>query len=211
MKPGCMPGMVMPGCATAASPSSSQSGPPVIELALILVIILSAYVLFIFIWRYLQRGHIVSYHALPDLLGHTVHALGMIGMALLMIGTVASLGPLLGYVVAFVVFAGVFLVRLVRRWDSCDRRSESWHLFINASMAYMFSATNVSGLTVGCLVVYLGFIGSTLRAAQSPSDSSNGSGLDRPSLRVLGTNGDVTIAVSMMLMLTITQWPQLFV
>lgn len=210
MQSECMPGMVMPGCASSVPPSHSQSGPPVIELALILVIILSSYVLFIFIWRYLQRGHIASYHTLPDLLGHTVHALGMIGMALLMIGTVAYIGALSAYVVAFSLFAAVFLVRLLMRWTTCDRRSESWHLFINASMAYMFSATNVSAVTIPCLVVYLAYIGSTLRAARHPPTTSLGSRFDRPSLRVLGTNGDLTIAFSMMLMLTITQWPQLF-
>ncbi|HUY10403.1 MAG TPA: DUF5134 domain-containing protein [Candidatus Dormibacteraeota bacterium] len=210
MKAECMPGMVMPGCASSVSPSHSQSGPPVIELALILVIILSSYVLFIFIWRYLQRGHIASYHTLPDLLGHTVHALGMIGMALLMIGTIAYIGPLSAYVVAFALFATVFLGGLLLRWNTCDRRSESWHLFINASMAYMFSATNVSAVTIICLAVYLAFIGSTLRAARHPLTTSVGSRLDRPSLRILGTNGDLTIAFSMMLMLIVTQWPQLF-
>jgi hypothetical protein len=210
MKAECMPGMVMPGCASTVPPSHSQSGPPVIELALIIVVILSSYVLFIFIWRYLQRGHIASYHTLPDLLGHTVHAVGMIGMALLMIGTIPYLGPLLGYVVAFAVFAGVFLIRLIARWNSCDRRSECWHLFINASMAYMFSATSVPGITIACLVVYLGFIGSTLSAARHTSGSPAESRGDRPSLRTLGTNGDLTIAFSMMLMLTVTQWPQLF-
>ncbi|HVB52882.1 MAG TPA: DUF5134 domain-containing protein [Candidatus Acidoferrales bacterium] len=210
MKPECMSGMLMPGCASAAPPSHAQPGPPVIELALTLVIILSSYVLLIFIWRYFQRGHIASYHALPDLLGHTVHALGMIGMALLMIGTVASIGPLTAYVGAFALFAAVFLVRLITRWSTCDRHSEGWHLFINASMAYMFSAANVSAITIVCLVVYLWFIGSTVRTARHPSEASTGSRIDRPSLRVLGTNGDLTIAVSMMLMLTVTQWPQLF-
>ncbi|HVB13351.1 MAG TPA: DUF5134 domain-containing protein [Candidatus Dormibacteraeota bacterium] len=210
MKPECMPGMVMPGCASSVLPSHAQSGPPLIELALILVIILSTYVLLIFSWRYLQRGHIASYRTLPDLLGHTVHALGMIGMALLMIGTVAYIGPLVAYVVAFGMFAAVFLVRLIRTWRTCNRRSESWHVFINASMAYMFSATNIPVITITCLIVYLGFVGSTLREARQPAESTTGTLNDQPSLRMLGANGDVTIAISMMLMLTVTQWPKFF-
>jgi hypothetical protein len=210
MKAECMPGMVMPGCASSVPSSRAQIGPPVIELALILVIILSAYVLFIFTWRYSQRGHIASYHALPDLLGHTVHALGMIGMALLMIGTLTSIGPLVAYIIAFSLFAVIFLVRIIVRWSSCDRRSELWHLFINASMAYMFSATNVAAITISCLVLYLAFIAGTLRQSRRTSQNGVSSRDDRPSLRVLGTNGDLTIAFSMMLMLTLTQWPQLF-
>ncbi|MGH7643928.1 MAG: DUF5134 domain-containing protein [Candidatus Dormibacteria bacterium] len=211
MKSQCMSGMVMPGCASSAPPSQTQSGPPVIELALILVIILSAYVLVIFIWRYLQRAHISRYHTLLDLVGHTVHALGMIGMTTLMIGTVTYIGPLGIYVVVFALFTGVFLVRLVGRWSSCDRRSEGWHLFINASMAYMFSTTSVSGITILCLVLYLGFIVTTVWESRHPSPSRSSNGQDLPSLRALGINGDLTIAFSMMLMLSVTQWPQLFI
>jgi hypothetical protein len=210
MKGECMPGMVMPGCASSVSSSNTGSGPPVIEIALILIIILSAYVLFIFTWRYLQRRHIASYHALPDLLAHTVHALGMISMALLMIGTVDSIGPLIAYVVAFALFAVVFLTRLIVRWHSCDRRSELWHVFINGSMAYMFSFTNVVAATVVCLVIYVGFIAVTTRGAGRNVSSDRGPQEDRQSLRLLGTNGDLTIAFSMMLMLTLMQWPQLF-
>jgi hypothetical protein len=210
MKAECMPGMVMPGCASSVPSSSKQLGPPVIELALILIIILSAYVLFIFTWRYLQRRHIVRYHALPDLLDHSVHALGMIAMAVLMIGVVGSIGPLIGYVIAFALFAAVFLLRLIVRWHSCDRRSESWHVFVNGSMAYMFSFTNVAAATIVCLVIYVAFMVATARASRGKVSSERDTNEDRPSLRVLGSNGDLTIAFSMMLMLTLTQWPQLF-
>lgn len=209
MKPECMPGMVMPGCATTV-PSRSQIGPPIIELALIVVIVLSTYVLFIFIWRYLQRGRIASYQALPDLLGHAAHALGMIGMALLMIGTVASIGPLVSYVVAFGVFALLFLVRLIAGWSSRDRRADGWHFFINASMAYMFSATNIAVVTAACLIFYVCFIGLSVRSSRSSLEGRGGGLRESPSLRLLGVNGDITIAVSMMLMLTVTQWPQWF-
>lgn len=206
----CMPGMVMPGCASSPPSSGTQSGPPVIELALILIIILSTYVLFIFTWRYLQRRHIAGYHALPDLLDHSVHALGMIAMAVLMIGAVASIGPLLGYVIAFALLAVVFLVRLIVKWHSCDRRSEFWHVFVNGSMAYMFSFTNVVAATIVCLIIYAAFISATARDSRRGIPSDNRSPKDRQSLRVLGSNGDLTIAFSMMLMLVLTQWPQLF-
>ncbi|MFZ0995300.1 MAG: DUF5134 domain-containing protein [Candidatus Dormiibacterota bacterium] len=185
-------------------------GPPVIELALILIIILSAYVLFIFTWRYLQRRHIARYHALPDLLDHSVHALGMIAMAVLMIGVVGSIGPLVGYVIAFALFAAVFLIRLIIRWHACDRRSEFWHVFVNGSMAYMFSFTNIAAATVACLVIYVAFMVATARASRRKVSSGGDTREDRQSLRVLGSNGDLTIAFSMMLMLTLTQWPQLF-
>jgi hypothetical protein len=204
-----MPGMVMPGCATTV-PSRSQIGPPIIELALIVVIVLSTYVLFIFIWRYLQRGHIASYQTLPDLLGHAAHALGMIGMALLMIGTVTTIGPLVAYLVAFGAFAVLFLVRLTVGGSSRDRRAESWHFFINASMAYMFSATNIAAITAACLVIYVCFIGLSARTSRSSLEGRGGGLQESPSLRLLGVNGDITIAVSMMLMLTVTQWPQWF-
>src|ERR1035437_4987457 len=188
MKAECMPGMVMPGCASSVPSSRAQIGPPVIELALILVIILSAYVLFIFTWRYIQRGHIASYHALPDLLGHTVHALGMIGMALLMIGTLTSIGPLVAYIIAFSLFAVIFLVRIIVRWSSCDRRSELWHLFINASMAYMFSATNVAAIPIRCLALSLPSRAAPAPVPRPPPRKGAGSGDARPSLGVLGTN-----------------------
>jgi hypothetical protein len=210
MKAECMPGMVMPGCASSVPSSSTQSGPPVIELALILIIILSTYIVFIFSWRYLQRRHIAGYHALPDLLDHSAHALGMIAMALLMIGAVATIGPLVGYVIAFAVLATVFLVRLSVRWDSCDRRSEFWHVFVNGSMAYMFSFTNVVTATLICLVVYVGFMVEIARLSRRSLSLEGDRREDRRSLRVLGSNGDLTIAFSMMLMLTLTQWPQLF-
>ncbi len=210
MKPECMPGMLMPGCASAVPPSQARSGPPVIELILILVVILSAYVLFFFIWRFLQRGSIISYHALPDLLDHGVHALGMIGMALLMIGTLRYIGPLLAYVAAFSLFALVFLVRLGASWASCSRRAGVWHVFINASMAYMFGAVDVAWITAACLVVYLGFISVALRGGGPPLEAGLGSGPERRGLRALGSDGDLTIAVSMMLMLAVTQWPQFF-
>jgi hypothetical protein len=210
MKPECMPGMLMPGCASAVPRSQSQAGTPIIELILVLVVILSAYVLFFFIWRYLQRGQLGSYHALPDLLDHVLHALGMIGMALLMIGTLRYIGPLLAYVAAFSFFALVFLVRLGASWSSCSRRAESWHVFINASMAYMFAAADVAWITAACLVVYLGFIGIALRSGGPHLEAGLGSGPEGRALRTLGANGDLTIAVSMMLMLAVSQWPQLF-
>jgi Domain of unknown function (DUF5134) len=206
----CMSGMVMPGCASAAPSSSTQLGPPVIELALILIIILSAYVLFIFTWRYLQRRHIEGYHTLPDLLDHCVHGLGMIAMAVLMIGVVRSIGPLVGYTIAFVLFALIFLIRVIVRWDSCDRRGGFWHVFVNASMAYMFSFTNVAAATIALVVIYVGFIIATVRESRRNITSESSTREDRQSLRILGSNGDLTIAFSMMLMLTLTQWPQLF-
>jgi hypothetical protein len=205
-----MPGMVMPGCASSVPNSSTQLGPPVIEPALILIIILSAYILFIFTWRYLQRRHISGYHALPDLLDHSVHAMGMIAMAILMLGAVESIGPLVGYVIAFALFAVVFLIRLLVRWDSCDRRSEFWHVFVNGSMAYMFSFTNVVTATLAFLVIYVAFIVATVRESRRHVSAENRTREDRQSLRMLGSNGDLTIAFSMMLMLTLTQWPQLF-
>jgi hypothetical protein len=134
----------------------------------------------------------------------------MIAMAVLMIGVVGSIGPLIGYVVAFTVFAVVFLVRLILRWHSCDRRSEFWHVFVNGSMAYMFSFTNVAVATIACLLIYVAFMVATARASRSGVSSGGGTREDRQSLRVLGSNGDLTIAFSMMLMLTLTQWPQLF-
>ncbi|MGA8207044.1 MAG: DUF5134 domain-containing protein [Candidatus Dormiibacterota bacterium] len=210
MKAECMPGMVMPGCASAVPSSSAQSGPPVIELALILIIILSTYIVFIFSWRYLQRRHITGYHALPDLLDHSVHALGMIAMALLMIGAVATIGPLVGYVIAFALLAVVFLIRLIVRWDLCDRRSEVWHVFVNGSMAYMFSFTNVVSATLICLLIYVGFMVEIVNLSRHNASLEGDVREDRQSLRELGSNGDLTIALSMMLMLTLTQWPQLF-
>lgn len=209
MKPECMPGMVMPGCATVI-PSRSQVGPPVIELVLIVVIVLSIYVLVIFTLRSLQRGQLARYQALPDLVGHATHALGMIGMALLMLGTVARIGPLLAYVVAYAGFALIFVIRLSFGWTTRDHRGESWHFFINASMAYMFSATNITLVTVTCLLTYLSFVGLTIRSSQRSLEDPGGGLRDSPSLRLLGINGDVTIAISMTLMLTVTQWPQWF-
>jgi ABC-type antimicrobial peptide transport system permease subunit len=134
----------------------------------------------------------------------------MMAMAVLMIGVVSSIGPLVGYVIAFALFAVVFLGRLIVRWQSCDRRNEFWHVFVNGSMAYMFSFTNVAIATIGCLVIYVAFMVATARAARIKVSSAEGTRDDRQSLRVLGSNGDLTIAVSMMLMLTLTQWPQLF-
>ncbi|MGC1185048.1 MAG: hypothetical protein WBA31_07850, partial [Candidatus Dormiibacterota bacterium] len=125
-------------------------------------------------------------------------------------GTVASIGPLLAYVAAYAAFAFVFVIRLSFGWSTRDHRGESWHFFINASMAYMFTATNIMAVTVVCLFVYVGFVGLTLHSSQSSLEDP-GQGLpDSPSLRLLGINGDVTIAISMMLMLTVTQWPQWF-
>jgi hypothetical protein len=77
-------------------------------------------------------------------------------------------------------------------------------------MAYMFSFTNVAAATIVCLVIYVAFMVATARASRRRVSSEGDTNEDRPSLRVLGSNGDLTIAFSMMLMLTLTQWPQLF-
>jgi hypothetical protein len=210
MKAECMPGMVMPGCATSTPPSRTASGPPTIELALILIIILSAYVVLIFTWRFIRRRRISSYSAFSDWFGHTAHALGMIAMALLMIGTIRYIGPLRAYMVVFGLFALVFLLRLITKWSTCNRRIELWHVFISASMAYMFSATDLSAVTVGCLLLYIAFVASELRKSSWRGGSGMPAGGERRSLRILEINGDLTIAFSMMLMLALNQWPNLF-
>lgn len=200
----CMPRMVMPGCGRYGSPAGG--GPPLLEWALILITALCVYVLVIFGWRFLRRSEIPGYSPISEFVGHDVHALAMIGMSLLTIGTLASIGPLIAYVLVFAALALFFLARLALRWGSGHRAPELGHAFTSASMAYMFSARDLVEVTVACLVLYSLLVLAELRRAGVESERR---GRIR-ALQRLGTNGSVAIALSMMLMLALMQWPATF-
>lgn len=202
-----MPGMVMPGC----SSTGADSGPSATELVLVLVLLLSLYVLGTAVWRHLHRTEIAAYSAVADGLGCAVHALGMIAMALLMLGTVRSVGPLRVYTAVFLMLAAVFLVRAWRGSPDA-RRDEVWRALVHASMAYMFWSDEMLATTAVCLALYLLYIGDHLRRSplEAPAPGVARERMVAPSPHLVGTTGHLAIAVAMMLMLVLMQWPAVF-
>ncbi|MGH7918757.1 MAG: hypothetical protein ACREQM_02300, partial [Candidatus Dormibacteraceae bacterium] len=126
MPSGCMPGMAMPGCA-AATPAA----PTGVQVALLFVIGLAAWVLFAFLWRTLRRSQINGYSWISDWLGHGLHAPGMILMALLMGGWVPTIGPLPLYQAIYGGLALFFLLRAIL--VPGHRRASVWHVLIHVS------------------------------------------------------------------------------
>jgi hypothetical protein len=202
----CMPGMVMPGCRAPFLMGGARGGPTVLEIWMVAIIVLSAYAGLVFAGRYLVRAHTPHYSATSDWLGHAAHAPGMIAMALLMMGTLSTIGPLWIYMGIYGLFGLVFLVRsFLPRHSSC-RGAELWHAFVNASMVYMFSFSDVVLVTLTCLLLYGAVIvfevWRGLRATSVPPHSGSAA----RALNLVGVNGSVALGVSMMLMLAVMQW-----
>ena len=217
----CMSGMVMPGCASYAPALRSGAGPSLIKPILIIVVALGAFSAAIFILRLLLRSRISNYSAVSDLLGHVLPALGLAAISLLTIGALRSLGPLLVYTAAFMVLAAVLLIRLITRWDGARLVQALWVLLLAIAMAYVFSAASVVPLTVAVLLLSLAFVGEVLRRGgvdlsdldarggldpQLPTVSSSG----RRALSTLGSNGEAALAIALVLLLAVSQWPRVF-
>jgi hypothetical protein len=181
-----------------------------IKPILIIVVALGAFSAAIFILRLLLRSRISNYSAVSDLLGHVLPALGLAAISLLTMGALRSLGPLLVYTAAFMVLAAVLLIRLITRWDGARLVQALWVLLLALAMAYVFSAASVVPLTVAVLLLSLAFVGEVLRRGgldpQPPTVSSSG----RRALSTLGSNGEAALAIALVLLLAVSQWPRVF-
>lgn len=206
----CMSGMVMPGCASYAPVLRGGAGPSLIKPILIIVVALAVFSAAIFILRLLLRARISHYSAVSDLLGHVLPALGLAAISLLTIGALRSLGPLLVYTAAFMVLAAVLLIRLIARWDGARLVQELWLLLLAIAMAYVFSADSIIPLTVIVLALSLALVAEVFRRGgldpQLPPVTSPG----RRALATLGTNGEVALAIALVLLLAVSQWPRVF-
>lgn len=207
----CMPGMAMPGCPSSAPAAAGRGGPSATDLALVLVLVLSVYVLGTFAWRHLRRAEIAGYSAFADGFGCVAHALGMIAMSLLMLRTVPTIGPLWAYMVVFATLTVLFLVRAVRAAPD-GRRDEVWTAFVHASMVYMFWSVGVVPITAVCLVLYLLFIAEHVRRSlrEAPLSAPARERVVAASPNLVGLTGHLAIAAAMMLMLALMQWPAVF-
>ncbi|MGC1185694.1 MAG: hypothetical protein WBA31_11190 [Candidatus Dormiibacterota bacterium] len=206
----CMSGMVMPGCASYAPALRTGAGPSLIKPLLIIAVVLAAFSATIFILRLLLRSRIRNYSSVSDLLGHVLPAAGLAAMSLLTIGTLRSLGPLLLYTAGFTVLAAVLLIRAVTHWDTARLVQDLWVLLLALTMAYVFSAASIVPLTVLVLLLSLAFVGEVLRRggldSQLPTVNSPG----RRILSTLGSNGEVALAIALVLLLAVSQWPRVF-
>jgi hypothetical protein len=202
----CMPGMVMPGCRAPLLMGRAMGGPTVIEIWMFAIIVLSAYGGLVFEWRYLVRAQIPHYSGTSEWLGHAAHAPGMIAMALLMMGTFSTIGPLSIYMGIYGLFGVVFLVRWFSPRHPSPRGAELRHAFVNASMVYMFSFSDVALVTLTCLLLYGAAVAlevwGVLRAMPVPSRAGSAA----RNLNLVGVTGTLALGVSMMLMLAVMQW-----
>ncbi|MGP8249742.1 MAG: hypothetical protein ACLQNU_07340 [Candidatus Dormibacteria bacterium] len=202
--------MVMPGCASYAPSLRDGAGPSLIKPILIRVVVLAAISLAIFALRLLRRGDIANYSGLSDFVGHIAPALGLVGISLLTLGAMPTLGPLLVYTAAFGVLAAVFLIRCIPRWKVVRNVSELWVVILAITMAYVFSATSIVPLTVLILIVALAFVGDVIRRANLDSQLPTFGSAARRALATLGSNGEVALALAVVLLLAVSQWPHAF-
>lgn len=206
----CMSGMVMPGCASYAPALRTGSGPSLIKPILIIVVALAASSAAIFILRLLLRSRISNYSAASDLLGHVLPALGLAAISLLTIGTLRSGGPLVLYSAAFIVLAAALLIRLVTRWDIARLVQDLWVLLLALAMAYVFSAASIVPLTLAVLLLSLAFVGEVFRRGGLDPKQSTESSPGSRALSTLGSNGEVALAIALVLLLAVSQWPRVF-
>lgn len=207
MKSGCMPGMAMPGCPATEHPTTASLSLSTTDGLLLLIIALSVFVVLVFGWRYAARSDIRGYSLFSDLMGHVLHAPGMILMSLLMLGAISSLGPRWPYMLVYGAFSLIFTARLCILRNPVRARGDLWHIFTHASMVYMFRAHSLALITIPCLVIYVLIIADY--GWQSWKGFESGVTLrgSHRTLYLLGTTGHIGIALSMMLMIAIMQWP----
>jgi hypothetical protein len=202
--------MVMPGCASYAPALRTGAGPSLIKPILIIVVALAAFSAVIFIVRLLLRSRISNYSVVSDLLGHVLPALGLAAISLLTIGALRSLGPLLVYTCAFMALAVVLLIRLIARRDAAYFVPHVWVVLLALAMAYVFTAASVVPLTVAAVVLSLAFIGEVFRRGSRDPQPPTASSPGRRALSTLGTNGEVALAIAVVLLLAVSQWPHVF-
>lgn len=206
----CMSGMVMPGCASYAPALRNGAGPSLIKPILIIVVALATFSAAIFILRLLLRSRISNYSAMSELLGHVLPALGLGAVSLLTIGALGSLGPLFLYTSAFIVLAVLLLIRLVTRWRTPRRIQGMWVLLLALALAYVFSAASIVPLTVVVVLLSLAFVGEVLRRGGLDPQLSTVNSPGRRMLSTLGSNGEVALAIALVLLLAVSQWPRVF-
>ncbi|MGA8206535.1 MAG: hypothetical protein WB867_00690 [Candidatus Dormiibacterota bacterium] len=206
----CMAGMVMPGCASYAPSLRAGAGPSLIKPILIIVVVLAAISVAIFALRLLERRDITNYSVLNEFVGHVAPAIGLAGISLLTLGAMPTLGPLLVYTVAFGVLAAALVFRCIPRWTVVRNISELWVVILAIAMAYIFSAASIVPLTVLIIVLALAFVGDVILRANRNSQLSTVGSAGRRALATLGSNGEVALALAVVLLLAVSQWPGTF-
>jgi hypothetical protein len=181
-----------------------------IKPILIIVVALATFSAAIFILRLLLRSRISNYSAMSELLGHVLPALGLGAVSLLTIGALGSLGPLFLYTSAFIVLAVLLLIRLVTRWRTPRRIQGMWVLLLALALAYVFSAASIVPLTVVVVLLSLAFVGEVLRRGGLDPQLSTVNSPGRRMLSTLGSNGEVALAIALVLLLAVSQWPRVF-
>jgi hypothetical protein len=206
----CMSGMVMPGCASYAPALRAGAGPSLIKPILIIVVVLAAISLAIFALRLLRRRDITNYSGLNEFVGHVAPAVGLVGLSLLTIGAIPTLGPLVVYAAAFALLAAVLLINCIPRWNVVRNVSELWVVILAITMAYVFSAASIVPLTVLILILALAFVGEVIRRANLDSQPPTVGSAGRRAVATLGSNGEVALALAVVLLLAVSQWPRAF-
>lgn len=218
----CTPGMVMPGCNAGSRGSSTgnllagtpASLAPAMRDALLLVLGLAVLGLILFLWRLGRHRQIPGYDWVTDWLGHGgAHAVGMILMTALVLGWVASIGPVWIYPAGYAGLALLFGVRALAARDASRRTSDLWHVFVQLSMVYMFGMLwlgPVLVLTAVFLVLYGSFTVDHLSRAFRDAGPDAALRTDGKRTGIAGTLGHLAISCSMVLMFILMQWPAAF-
>ncbi len=206
----CMSGMIMPGCASYTPSLRAGAGPSLIKPLLIIAVVLATISVVIFVVRLLRRKDIANYSTLGEFVGHVAPAVGLAGIALVTLGAIPTLGPLLPYAAGFAILGAVLLIHGIPRWRVDRSASELWVVILAITLAYVFSTASIIPLTLLILVLAVAFIGALIRRANLESEQPKVASARRRALATLGTNGEVALALAVVLLLSVSQWPRAF-
>jgi hypothetical protein len=104
------------------------------------------------------------------------------------------------------LFGVVFLVRALSPRHSSPRGADLSHAFVNASMVYMFSFSDVVLVTLTCLLLYGAAMALEVRGLLRAAPGRLHSRSAARNLNLVGVTGTLALGVSMMLMLALMQW-----
>ena len=85
-----------------------------------------------------------------------------------------------------------------------------WVLLLALALAYVFSAASIVPLTVVVVLLSLAFVGEVLRRGGLDPQLSTVNSPGRRMLSTLGSNGEVALAIALVLLLAVSQWPRVF-
>lgn len=176
------------------------------QRALLLCLVLSVFVSIAYLTRIVYRRD-VRYDAVSEWCGHGLHGPGMAYMSAVMLGWIPAVIPFAPLAVVYTICTAVFVVRMIFGfyyiwwWDLL-------HVVGSASMAYMFWHTSMwspywtlifIAYYVAVIAIYVHYVREHV-AVQVPRARF---------AHLLSDYSHHAMAVSMIIMLTMMQWPTL--